>query len=109
MESSNISDLIGETSITDALDIIRLSSCVVSNDSGLMHVAAALDKPVVGIYGSSSPIYTPPLLSDEKKITHYESLSCSPCFKKTCPLGHMNCLNNITVDNVKNSILQLIK
>ena len=74
-----------------------------------MHVAAALDKPVVGIYGSSSPIYTPPLLSDEKKITHYENLSCSPCFKKTCPLGHMNCLNNITVDNVKNSILQLVK
>ena len=74
-----------------------------------MHVAAALDKPVVGIYGSSSPIYTPPLLSDEKKITHYESLNCSPCFKKTCPLGHMNCLNNITVDNVKNSILQLIE
>lgn len=106
---SNISDLIGETSITDALDIIRLSSCVVSNDSGLMHVAAALDKPVVGIYGSSSPVYTPPLLSDEKKITLYESLSCSPCFQKTCPLGHMNCLNNITIDNVKNSILQLVK
>ncbi len=106
---ANISDLIGKTSITDVLDIIKLSSCVVSNDSGLMHVAAALDKPVVGIYGSSSPVYTPPLLNDEKKITHYEELSCSPCFKKTCPLGHMNCLNNISVDNVKNSILQLIK
>ena len=107
--SGNISDLIGKTSITDALDIIKLSRCVVSNDSGLMHVAAALDKPVIGIYGSSSPIYTPPLLNDEKKITHYEGLTCSPCFKKTCPLGHMNCLNNISVNNVKSSILQLTK
>ena len=107
--SGNISDLIGKTSITDALDIIKLSRCVVSNDSGLMHVAAALDKPVIGIYGSSSPIYTPPLLNDEKRITHYEGLTCSPCFKKTCPLGHMNCLNNISVNNVKNSILQLTK
>ena len=107
--SNKISDLIGKTSITDVLDIIKLSRCVVSNDSGLMHVAAALDKPVIGIYGSSSPIYTPPLLNDEKRITHYEGLTCSPCFKKTCPLGHMNCLNNISVNNVKNSILQLTK
>ena len=109
LDSGNTLDLIGKTAITDALDIIKLSSCVVSNDSGLMHVAAALDKPVVGIYGSSSPIYTPPLLDDEKKVIHYEGLSCSPCFKKTCPLGHMNCLNNISVHNVENSILRLIK
>ena len=107
--SANILDLMGRTSITDVLHIIKLSSCVVSNDSGLMHVAAALDRPVVAIYGSSSPIYTPPLISDEQKITHYEGLSCSPCFKKICPLGHTNCLINISVDNVKNSILQLTK
>ena len=107
--SSNISDLIGETSINDALDIIRLSSCVVSNDSGLMHVAAALDKPVVGIYGSSSPEYTPPLIENDKKIIIYQNLSCSPCYKRTCPLVHMNCLNNISVDSVKESISSLIE
>jgi heptosyltransferase-2 len=59
-----------------------------------MHVAAALDKTVVAIYGSSDPKHTPPM--NAKAIIAYLGLSCSPCFKRVCPLGHLNCLKNIT-------------
>ena len=101
--------LIGKTTLNDAIIILSQSTCVVSNDSGLMHVAAALDRPIVGIYGSSSPEYTPPLIENDKKIIIYQNLSCSPCFKRTCPLHHTNCLNNISVDSVKESISGLVK
>ena len=101
--SNNCINLIGKTSLNDAIIILSQSTCVVSNDSGLMHVAAALDRPIVGIYGSSSPEYTSSHEND-KKIIIYQNLSCSPCFKRTCPLQHMNCLNNISVDSVKESI-----
>ena len=93
----------------DALIILSQSTCVVSNDSGLMHVAAALNRPVVGIYGSSSPEYTPPLIEKDKKVIMYEDLSCSPCFKRICPLEHMNCLENISVNSVRQSISKLIQ
>ena len=107
--SNNCINLIGKTSLNDVIIILSQSTCVVSNDSGLMHVAAALDRPVVGIYGSSSPEYTPPLIENDKKIIIYQNLSCSPCFKRTCPLHHMNCLNDISVDSVKESISSLVK
>ena len=106
---NNCINLIGKTTLNDAIIILSQSTCVVSNDSGLMHVAAALDRPIVGIYGSSSPEYTPPLIENDKKIIIYQNLSCSPCFERTCPLEHMNCLNNISVDSVKESISSLVK
>ena len=101
-------DLIGKTSLDEVIDILGQSCCVVSNDSGLMHVAAALNLPVVGIYGSSSPQYTPPLIDDAKRVLIYKSLDCSPCYKRECPYDHMNCLNNISVEDVKQSISKLV-
>jgi heptosyltransferase-2 len=109
LESSNIINLIGKTNLKDAVEVLSNAECVVSNDSGLMHLSAAVDTPIVGIYGSSSPRYTPPLCKASRHEIIYKDLDCSPCFKRSCPLGHTNCLNYITVDTVLSSIGKLTK
>jgi heptosyltransferase-2 len=70
----------------------------VSNDSGLMHVAAAVGVPLAALYGSSTPAYTPPL-SDRAAALHL-GVVCSPCFERACPLGHTQCLTRIGVADV---------
>ncbi|MEL7185094.1 MAG: lipopolysaccharide heptosyltransferase II [Pseudomonadota bacterium] len=86
-------NLCGKTSLADVIDLLAMCGQVVSNDSGLMHIAAAAGCHVHGIYGSSSPRFTPPLTA--RRDIHYLGLDCSPCFQRQCPLEHLNCLNQI--------------
>lgn len=91
-------DLSGKTSLVEAVDLLALTSTVITNDSGLMHVAAATGVPIIAIYGSSDPKHTPPL-TDKAEIM-YLALECSPCMKRVCPLGHTDCLQKITATQI---------
>jgi heptosyltransferase-2 len=102
-ESVNLS---GDTSLAEAIDLLSCASAVVSNDSGLMHVAAALDRPLVAVYGSTSPAFTPPLAT--RVETLQLGLECSPCFDRTCRFGHYNCLRDLRPDLVVAGLDRLV-
>ncbi len=99
--------LAGETSLADAVDLMAQASAFVSNDSGLMHIAAALQKPLVAVYGSTSPAFTPPLSANARCVRL--GLSCSPCFERECPLGHTNCLQQLPPGRVNRELDALLQ
>lgn len=102
---SHIHNWCGNTSLDEAIALIGMSKALISNDSGLMHIGAALKVPQVAIFGSSDPHHTPPL-SDKAQVL-WLSLPCSPCHKRECPLGHLKCLKDISPENVLNGIQSL--
>lgn len=98
-------NLAGRTSLADAVDLMSLASGVVSNDSGLMHIAAALNRPLVAVYGSTSADHTPPM-NDDREILSL-NLECSPCFQRECPLGHHNCMKQLSSGKVLDALKRL--
>ena len=99
-------DLTGKTSLGEAIDLLSLATTVVSNDSGLMHIAAALGKPMIAVYGSTDPNYTPPLGQSSRIVKL--SLPCSPCFKRECPLEHHNCMRQLDPEKVLSAMDALV-
>ncbi|NLD69033.1 MAG: lipopolysaccharide heptosyltransferase II [Limnobacter sp.] len=100
-------NLSGETSIAEAMAVISQAAGVISNDSGLMHVAAAYGRPQVAIFGSSDPRHTPP--RSPRARVEWLHLDCSPCFERECPLGHLNCLNMIEPERVMQALRSALR
>ncbi|PID99870.1 MAG: lipopolysaccharide heptosyltransferase II [Thiothrix nivea] len=104
--SQAILDITGQTSLHEIIVILHQATAAVSNDSGLMHIAAAVNTPLVALYGSSDPSFTPPLSMHHAIINL--GLECSPCFKRQCPLGTLACLTGIQPTTVAQCLEELI-
>ncbi len=110
----NARNLAGKTDLSQAMALIASSQAMLSNDSGLMHVAAAMGVPQVAVFGSSSPLHTPPL-SDKAVVLWLKNeaiyqppLDCAPCFERSCPLGHLRCLNDLTPERVEQAWREVV-
>jgi heptosyltransferase-2 len=99
-------NLAGRTTLAQVIDLLSLANAVVSNDSGLMHISAALHRPLVAVYGSTSADFTPPL-SDQVELLHTD-ISCRPCFKRQCPYGHKRCLTELMPEQVLSALHNLL-
>lgn len=100
-------NLAGQTSLNEAIYAMSLCDSAVSNDSGLMHIAAALGLPLAAVYGSTSAGFTPPLGAKVSALSI--AVDCGPCFERECPLQHMKCLVDLRPGKVLEALGELRK
>jgi heptosyltransferase-2 len=98
VRQNELYNLCGQTELQEAIDLLATANYVISNDSGLMHIAAALQKPLVAIYGPTSPSFTPPLAANAQ--IEQIDVDCGPCFQRTCPEHHHRCMHNISSEKI---------
>ncbi len=96
----------GKTSLTELITLLRQCSLVLTNDTGTMHLAAALGVPTVSIFGSTEPVLTGPL--GDRHIIVRNHVACSPCFKRECPFGHYDCMNGVLVEQVERELIRAL-
>ena len=105
MTADHCNNLAGLTLLDEAIDLLSVANIVVTNDSGLMHISAAVDTPLIVLYGSTSPHFTPPL--NKKAVALSIPVECGPCFKRICPINSMKCLDDLTPAKVISELLRL--
>lgn len=96
-------NLVGKTSLTELIACLQQCRMLVTNDTGTMHLAAAMGVPTVSIFGSTEPVLTSPLGSQHTIIRHH--VPCSPCFKRECPFGHYDCMTGVSGEQVAKAVL----
>ena len=99
-------DLAGKTSLGEAMALIEKCALFITNDSGLMHVAAALNVPLIAIFGSTNSTTTGPLSSNSRIVQ--VPMDCNPCLKPECPKGHLKCMEQIGVDMVFDIVKEIL-
>jgi len=99
-------DLSGKTRLGEAMALIEKCDLFITNDSGLMHVAAALDVPLIAVFGSTNPVTTGPLSRNSRIVR--APLECSPCLRPECPKGHLNCMDLISVESVSDVVKEMV-
>ncbi|HEY0847777.1 MAG TPA: lipopolysaccharide heptosyltransferase II [Noviherbaspirillum sp.] len=103
----SVRNLAGVTALDEAVALIAMASAMVSNDSGLLHIASALNRPIVAIYGPTDPLHAPPFSDVAKSL--YLALECAPCRQRECPLGHHRCMQEISAQMVWEPLSGMLK
>lgn len=103
----SVLDLAGKTSLDQAIAVIAGAALMVSNDSGLLHVASGLNRPVIALYGPTDPEHAPPFSDVALSVSLH--LACAPCRQRECPLGHQDCMQKISSEQVWTLLQPMLK
>lgn len=107
VSDDRLTNTIGRTSLPGLVEILSRSNVLVTNDSGPMHIAAALETPTVSLFGPTSPARCGPY-GDSHRV-FFSNAECRACYNRTCPLPKQVCYSDsFDVDDVKNAVLELL-